>query len=82
MVFCRGCGKEIHESAAMCPHCGATQQSSRKSSNKVGKSKSTAGILAIFFRRTWHSPFLFRAMVGDFLFAILLGWFAFNNWDY
>lgn len=25
MVFCRGCGKEIHESAPMCPHCGAPQ---------------------------------------------------------
>lgn len=25
MVFCRGCGKEIHESALACPHCGAPQ---------------------------------------------------------
>lgn len=25
MVFCRGCGKEIHETAPTCPHCGATQ---------------------------------------------------------
>ena len=25
MVFCRGCGKEIHESALACPSCGATQ---------------------------------------------------------
>lgn len=25
MVFCRGCGKEIHESAPTCPHCGALQ---------------------------------------------------------
>ncbi|KCV59251.1 zinc-ribbon domain protein [Bordetella bronchiseptica 99-R-0433] len=25
MVFCRGCGKAIHESAPACPHCGATQ---------------------------------------------------------
>lgn len=25
MVFCRGCGKEIHESAVSCPHCGAVQ---------------------------------------------------------
>ena len=25
MVFCRGCGKEIHESAPACPHCGAPQ---------------------------------------------------------
>ena len=25
MVFCRGCGKEIHESAPACPHCGMPQ---------------------------------------------------------
>lgn len=25
MVFCRGCGKEIHETAVSCPQCGATQ---------------------------------------------------------
>jgi Tfp pilus assembly protein PilE len=25
MIFCRGCGKEIHESAPTCPHCGAPQ---------------------------------------------------------
>jgi len=22
MVYCRGCAKEIHETAQMCPHCG------------------------------------------------------------
>jgi TM2 domain-containing membrane protein YozV len=27
MVFCRGCGKEIHETAIACPHCGAQQAS-------------------------------------------------------
>lgn len=26
MIFCRGCGKSIHESAPICPHCGAPQQ--------------------------------------------------------
>ena len=25
MVFCRGCGKDIHETAITCPHCGAVQ---------------------------------------------------------
>jgi len=25
MVFCRGCAKEIHETAIMCPQCGAVQ---------------------------------------------------------
>jgi len=28
MVFSRGCGKEIHESAQACPHCGAPQKQS------------------------------------------------------
>jgi hypothetical protein len=25
MVFCRGCAKEIHETAVTCPYCGASQ---------------------------------------------------------
>jgi hypothetical protein len=25
MVFCRGCGKQIHDSALACPDCGASQ---------------------------------------------------------
>lgn len=25
MVFCRGCGRELHETAPSCPHCGAPQ---------------------------------------------------------
>jgi TM2 domain-containing membrane protein YozV len=25
MVYCRACGREIHESAKMCPQCGALQ---------------------------------------------------------
>lgn len=25
MVFCRGCAKEIHETAPTCPQCGAVQ---------------------------------------------------------
>ena len=29
MVFCHGCGKEIHESAATCPQCGAAQNISK-----------------------------------------------------
>jgi len=28
MVFCRGCGKEIHDTAPHCPQCGAPQASS------------------------------------------------------
>ena len=35
MVFCRGCGKEIHESAISCPHCGAPQNLSRNSNDEI-----------------------------------------------
>src|SRR5690348_3413444 len=42
MVYCRGCGKEIHDSAIACPHCGAQQRV------RPGKSKVTAGFLALF----------------------------------
>lgn len=27
MVHCRGCGKDVHHSAHMCPHCGCVQPS-------------------------------------------------------
>jgi ribosomal protein L37E len=33
MIFCRGCGKQIHETAQNCPQCGATQ------GNATGKEK-------------------------------------------
>jgi TM2 domain-containing membrane protein YozV/Tfp pilus assembly major pilin PilA len=42
MVFCRGCEKEIHKTAPVCPHCGTAQRLGRY------KSKVAAGILAIF----------------------------------
>ena len=41
MVFCRGCGKEIHSTAVSCPHCGAVQRVG------AGKSKVVAGVLAL-----------------------------------
>lgn len=28
MIFCTGCGKELHETAPMCPHCGKPQKAS------------------------------------------------------
>jgi uncharacterized Tic20 family protein len=49
MVFCRGCGKEIHSTANMCPHCGAPQKSS---STVVLDSKNIGliiWILTLFF---------------------------------
>jgi uncharacterized membrane protein YhaH (DUF805 family) len=40
MVFCRGCGKEIHETAVTCPHCGAPQNTQSISSPQRGDENS------------------------------------------
>lgn len=46
MIFCRGCGKEIHESATVCPHCGAPQVSTTSKASE-GKPWST-GRMALY----------------------------------
>jgi rRNA maturation endonuclease Nob1 len=43
MVFCRGCGKEIHETAPTCPMCGAPQVGPAQ-----GKSNRGAGGLILW----------------------------------
>lgn len=43
MVFCSGCGKEMHADAKSCPHCGLS-----KSRPGQGKNKVVAGVLALF----------------------------------
>ncbi len=35
MVFCRGCGKEIHESAMACPNCGAPQRTASATDKRI-----------------------------------------------
>jgi TM2 domain-containing membrane protein YozV len=45
--YCSGCGTVIHRSAPSCPHCGAPQADVAARSSSGGKSKSSAGILAL-----------------------------------
>jgi len=44
MVFCRGCGKDIHSTAKSCPSCGAPQES-----QNIQKTEVTDG-----FIKTWY----------------------------
>ncbi len=79
MVFCRGCGKEIHETAPSCPQCGALQ--SIKSSADAPIPDGIKGwswgafllnwIWAIF-NRTWWGLLALIPYVG-FVVAIWLG---------
>ena len=51
MVFCRGCGKEIHESAPTCPHCGAPQEAhpGGRNGRNVGKLIAWGFVWALVF---------------------------------
>lgn len=68
MGFCRGCGKEIHESAVTCPHCGAPQGRSGSTNADSGALKYVlpvgrsgwavaAGYLALFSVLLFPAPF-------------------------
>lgn len=45
MVFCRGCGKEIHESATTCPQCGAQQEKQSEAAQVAGKPWGTVRMM-------------------------------------
>ena len=49
MVFCRGCGKEIHETATACPHCGFVQTAQNESMWMSG----VASVLALIEILNW-----------------------------
>lgn len=62
MVFCRGCGKEIHESARACPNCGATQSGS----GQGNKNRIAAALLALFLGGLGFINFTLEKLVRDF----------------
>lgn len=47
MVYCRGCGKQLHESAPVCPACGAPQTSA--SAFSASKKRILPAALLCFF---------------------------------
>lgn len=47
MMYCRGCGKELHESAKMCPHCGCSySEEQEKDSNWMAITAFVAAVLS------------------------------------
>ena len=49
MVFCRGCAKELHETAQMCPQCGAPQGASTQAATM-----SSAGSPSMSLDKKFH----------------------------
>ena len=46
MIYCHSCGKPIHETAPMCPHCGAVQKGAQVARAPVASGLSAAWIPA------------------------------------
>ncbi|MGM3159963.1 TM2 domain-containing protein [Dickeya undicola] len=64
MVFCRGCGKEIHSTAKACPQCGATQGIAGT------KSRIAAALLAFFLGGLGVHKFYLGKIGQGFLYLI------------
>jgi len=47
MVFCRGCAKEIHETAPACPQCGASQHAATPTNQQVGSGSPWMSITSL-----------------------------------
>jgi hypothetical protein len=79
MVFCRGCGKEIHSTAPACPHCGAPQAVASTHGDQLppGVAGWSWGAFLLNWiwaigNRTWIGLFALIPYVG-FIMAIILG---------
>ena len=87
MVFCRGCGKEIHETAVSCPHCGAVQQVTVKSpKNQSGTLwlpvpsliLGVIVVLALFDESSWDKD-TYMGIFTCIVAAIVLGGFGIST---
>lgn len=67
MVFCRGCGKQIHETAMSCPHCGCQQLAAVAGDIK---SQSVATVLAAFVGGLGIHRFYLRSPVTGILYLL------------
>jgi len=68
MVYCRGCGKEIHETALTCPSCGAPQlikpTTTETSSRSTGKLIGWAIVWTAVF---WVGSLIFAGFLAGLL---------------
>jgi type IV pilus assembly protein PilA len=67
MIYCRGCGKQIHETAPTCPHCGAPQ------STASGSGQYTSYDQVPWYRKNWFAILCAFVFIPGLLFALVSG---------
>jgi len=70
MVFCRGCGGQIHESAPMCPKCGALQGIASAADDNDQTPRTFANSITICMSR--YARFRGRAPRAEFWYFTIL----------
>lgn len=82
MTFCRSCERAIHQFAATCTHCGASQISKPEwtTAREPAKSKTAAGVLALllggigmhkFYMGTWGWGLVYIVLCWTFVPALV-----------
>ena len=65
MVFCRGCGKEIHDSAPTCPSCGAVQIQQQARAAAGSDRRILPAILLCFFFGVFGAHRFYAGKIGS-----------------
>jgi uncharacterized membrane protein YvbJ len=68
MIFCHGCGKEIHRTASACPTCGAPNANAPSNSDAAASKKMVGiitGIVLVIKKRVGHG-------IGSIVLSILM----------
>ena len=72
MVYCRGCGKQIHKTAPTCPSCGALQVTELNESGAL-RTQTAAGLWCLFLGQFGAHWFYLRRTVPGIL-SLLFFW--------
>ena len=74
-VFCRGCGKEIHETATTCPSCGAPQEGYMRNNERDVMPDGIKGWSWGAFLLNWIWAIGNNTLIGLFALIPFLGFF-------
>ena len=72
MLYCRSCGKQIHETAKTCPSCGAPQASALKEAGEL-RTQTVAGYWCLFLGQFGAHWFYLRRTTRG-IFSLLFCW--------
>ena len=72
-VFCRGCGKQIHETAPTCPHCGAPQIAPPPTAGPISTGKGVDFPTSVKICFSKYASWKGRASRSEYWYFQLLG---------